>query len=100
MLRQWARAKTPQPDARQRKLCARFESWCNLNGVPLPACGRDIGEYLLHLLDAGAPMIEIKQTATAIVLAFEAYRLPLNYADVRAALAICAAQLAPDRVLN
>jgi hypothetical protein len=66
----------------------------------MPAPGEVIAEYLLDLLSDGTPLSKIKQTATAIVLAYEEHRLPLNYAAVRGALAMAAAQLDDNRVLN
>jgi hypothetical protein len=100
ILQEWARAETPAPDAKQRERFARFATWCDLYDFPKPANGEAIGEYLLDMMTDGASLSEIRETAAAIELCYANYGALLDRRPVRGALAVCAAQLSPNRTIN
>jgi hypothetical protein len=66
----------------------------------MPAEGEAVAQYLLELMADGAALSEIRRVAVSISTSYKRRRCFLDALPVEAALAMCEAQLSPDRVLN
>jgi hypothetical protein len=99
MLRPWIKA-TSMPDANATKRFSQFVDWLAFYGLHMPAEGEVVADYLLDMMAAGASQEEIRAASDAIIDAYARRRCFLDVLPIRAALAMCEAQLSPNRVLN
>jgi hypothetical protein len=79
---------------------SRFVDWARFYDIPMPAEGEAVAQYLLELMADGAALSEIRRVAVSISTSYKRRRCFLDALPVEAALAMCEAQLSPDRVLN
>jgi hypothetical protein len=100
ILRDWTDLEARMPSARQSDDFRRFLDWCRFYGVDMPADAEDVAHYLLELMTDGASLPAIKRAAKSIITHYELRRCPLTRAPIRAALAMCAAQLDHTRTIN
>jgi hypothetical protein len=91
---------TTMPNARQRDDFRAFADWCDFYDVAMPASGEKVGEYLLELLADGSSLALITRAAESIACVYQSRRHFLDPAPVKAALAVAAAQLSPNRILH
>jgi hypothetical protein len=89
-----------QPRRKHDELFRRFVDRCAFFGLTMPVDGKEVADHLLELLAGGASLSEIDATAKAIIAGYERHRFFLDRRPIRRALAVVAAQLAPNRVLN
>jgi hypothetical protein len=88
------------PSAKQRDDFRAFMDWCNFYDLPMPVHGEEVAAYLLEMMADGASLAVIKRTAASIAACYAQRRCFLDSVPVKAALALAAAQLSPNRVLN
>ena len=103
ILREWLEAERAQvrnQAAAHRETFARFCDWMKFYGMRWPVSGHIVAGYLLEIMADGAPLDEIKRAATAVAFHCAHQREYLDLVPVKAALALAAAQLDPNRVLN
>jgi hypothetical protein len=96
----WIRA-AKMPSAVQQDDFHAFASWCKFYDVPMPATGEDIADYLMDILvDGKAVFDDLARIAASITACYEHRRCPLDQSPIKAALALAADQLSPNRVIN
>jgi hypothetical protein len=78
----------------------KFLDWARFYGLPMPATGDDVAEFLLELLADGVPFPDIEQIAASVAAGYEHHKVFLDSRPIKAALALAEAQLSPDRILN
>jgi hypothetical protein len=66
----------------------------------MPVEGEVVADYLLDKMLDGADLSEIKNAAAAIIDAYARRRCFLDVLPIKAAPAMCEAQLSPHRILN
>jgi hypothetical protein len=96
----WIEAERTMPSARQHDDFRAFTSWCDFYDLPMPASGEQVATYLLELLADGALLPDIKRTAKSITACYAQRRCFLDSIPIKAALALAAAQLSPNRTIN
>src|SRR5215475_12289751 len=99
VLRPWVKA-TSMPSASATKQFSKFVDWLAFYGLRMPAEGDVVADYLLDMMASGAALSEVRGAAEAITDAYARRRCFLDVLPVRAALAMCEAQLSPNRILN
>src|SRR5262245_52450160 len=100
MLEHWIRATTAMPSRKDTKHFSQFVDWVHFYGLEMPANGEAVAAYLLELMSDGVSLSEVKLAAQSITDAYARRRCFLDILPIRAALAMCEAQLSPNRVLN
>jgi hypothetical protein len=88
------------PSAKETKHFSQFVDWLAFYGLRMPAEGDVVADYLLDMMANGASLSEINRAAASITDAYARRRCFLDILPIRAALAMCEAQLSPNRVLN
>jgi hypothetical protein len=78
----------------------RFARWAHSCGLRLPTNGLIIAAYLLEMAADGATLHNLERSADAIAFRYAIDRTYLDPEPIKAALALVAAQTAPNRVLN
>jgi uncharacterized protein (DUF2236 family) len=103
-LQTWIKARAMQDDPGQQKRQAEafdhFVAWARFYGVPMPCSGEEVASYLLEMLADGTAEAVLRESAAAIQKVYIVRRTYLDPRPIEAALAIAAAQLSPNRVLN
>jgi hypothetical protein len=99
MVANWLKAERGL-DEQARSDFRHFDDWCRFNGLRMPASAYAVADYLLDMLENGAPLADIERVATSIDAIYEHRGCPLDRRPIKAALAMAAAQLSPNRVLN
>src|SRR5262245_17004744 len=100
MLRGWIEATTPMPTRSQQNDWGRFLDWCRFYGLLMPVDGIEVANYLLGLMADGERLRDIRRAARAIIAYYQKHQCFLDHRPIKAALAMAAAQLAPNRTLN
>jgi hypothetical protein len=77
-----------------------FVSWCHFHDLPMPANGEMVATYLLEMMTDGASLPDIKRAAKSIAACYAQRRCFLDSIPIKAALALAAAQLSPNRTIN
>src|SRR5262245_27004614 len=79
----------------------RFGGWARSYGLKLPVNGRVAAGYLLELAAEGASLPDVTRAAHAIAFLYDSIlRRYLDPQPIRAVLALTAAQMRSNRVLN
>ena len=100
MLRLWIEAMRMPRNRNETSDFSRFVDWARFYDIPMPADGEAVAQYLLELMAEGAALPDIQRIAASISSSYKRRRCFLDALPIEAALAMCAAQLSPDRVLN
>jgi hypothetical protein len=79
---------------------AHFLSWANYYGLNPSAGGHIVAGYLLELAADGVSLAELNYAAEAISFFYHLQQQYLDQEPITAAIALVAAQTAPNRVLN
>src|SRR5262245_44005580 len=93
-------ARTAMPTARQRDDYRGLIDWAAFNDLPMPVPGELVAEYLLELVADGESVARIKRVADSIAALYAQRRTFLDMIPIKAALALAAAQLDPNRIIN
>jgi hypothetical protein len=88
------------PTRTQREAFALFLDWARFHALAMPVSADEVAAYLLEMMVDGAPLADIKRAAAAISTCYNAHGAYLDARPIKGALAMAAAQLAPNRVLN
>jgi hypothetical protein len=89
------------PSTEQQNDMRAFIDWCRFYDVPVPARGEDIADYLIDIMvDGKAVLDELERIAASITACYEHRRCLLDPVPIRAALALAADQLSPNRIIN
>jgi hypothetical protein len=85
---------------KQREDFRDFVDWCSFYGFAMPVNANVAAAYLLEKMDNREPLPSIKRAARSIAIGYEQRKCFLDPVPIRAALALAAAQLSPNRVIN
>jgi hypothetical protein len=88
------------PTAKQRDDYRGLLDWAAFNGLPMPVPGEEVAEYLLELMADGASVKQIERVAESIAVLYAQRRCFLDMIPIKAAIALAAAQLDPNRTIN
>jgi hypothetical protein len=100
ILSAWIKAEATVPSKRQHEDFRQFLDWLGFYGLRMPVGGEEVAAYLLEMMADGASLAVIKRAAASIAACYAQRRCFLDMVPVKAALALAAAQLNPNRVLN
>ena len=100
MLKAWTKVSMDEPSEDESDYFGHFLEWALFNGIPMPATGEDVACFIVEMLMHGCSQENIEQAAHAIIQEYKRRREFLDLLPIEGAIAMCAAQLEPGRVLN
>ena len=98
MLRDWNRRN--RTSRSQNDAVGKFLAWAQFWALEMPVPGEDVAVFLLELLEGGAPVVEIRRAAAAVISEYERRGVYLDRRPIRTALRLIADQTAPGRVIH
>jgi hypothetical protein len=94
----WIKEAVRLPDAQARSDFQHFVDWCRFYDLPMPAGGDEVADYLLEMVQSGAPLRDVERVALSIDAVYEHRRFHLDRGPIKAAIAMAAEMLADRKI--